>query len=585
MKKIFFIYMLLLGGSIQAQQWVTGYYPTWWYGTLAPSAFEMSSLTHLIIFPAQDASSGTPYFNASNMDDGNNMQSLITIAHSKGVKVVASVVGGYGQTNMPVVAADAVKCSTFVVTACAWAKARNFDGIELDWEFPRSTDSKGWNQLIRLFRKELDKWTPKGIFMTSANYLAPSSPPYYVDSMTVFDQINLMSYTMWMGATQESPYYSGYDTPVNPSTLNPKGTSLNGGGVLGWISAGYKASQIGVGMSFESTIFTFSNPANAGLGKSYTSWSFGSVAVNSIGLGYPSRPSSGLWDATAQASYAITTGKAYSYQDTSSVKAIVAFAKKNNFGGVMVWDFPAGHDGVAKDVLLRVLAREAKGTVTSPPIVTITGTLTGSPTALPYGGGYTLLTWTSKNATSAFLNQGIGSVNVNGSITIGLKETAMFILTLSNETSSVSYSISIDVSTIPSTPTINADSIKGFNVGYPLGYIDGAKSVNTDSIFNVGKSVGVFLGMASINKDSIYKAGYDSKICPIQIDTNGLWDKYHDQIIGSSEVGDLLYMSFKKGQASIDTVTPFNNGVGVGIKKGEAEFVPETKYNRIIQGQ
>jgi GH18 family chitinase len=419
--------------AIGQNRWVTGYYPTWWYGTLAPSAFEMSSLTHLIIFPAQDALSTSPYFNAGDMDDGNNMQSLITIAHTKGVKVVASITGGYGQTNMPVVAADAAKCSTFVVTACAWAKARNFDGIELDWEFPRSTDSKGWNQLIRLLRIELNKWTPKGILMTSANYISPSSPPYYKDSMAVFDQINLMSYTMWMGPTQEGPYKSGYDTPVNMPTQfsGYSGTSLASGGPAGWIAAGYPASQIGIGIPFESTIFS----GVSTMGQSYSSWQFGSVATQSIGSGYPSVPSSGRqYDATAQAAWCVSGGKVYAYQDTNSVKAIISWAKNNNFGGIMVWDFPAGHDNAAtpKDNLLRVVARETKASN-----VSITGSLTASPQSLPVTGGNVTLTWTSQNATAASIDQGIGTVGLNSSTTVNVTSTKTFCLTLTNGSTSI----------------------------------------------------------------------------------------------------------------------------------------------------
>jgi hypothetical protein len=539
-------------------RWVTGYYPTWWYGAVAPSAFEMGSLTHLIIFAAQDASTSTPFFTPGNTDDGTggNMQQLITLAHAKGVKVIMSVIGGYGQTGIPVVAANAQNCQTFVTTACAWAKARNFDGVEIDWEFPRSTDGVGWNRLIRLFRIELDKWSPKGILMTSINYVGPSSPPYYKDSMMVFDQINHMSYTMWMGPTQEGPYKSGFDTPVNMPTQfsGYSGTSLSSGGPAAWVAAGYPASKIGIGIPFESSIFS----GVTTMGQSYSSWQFGSVATQSCGSGYPSVPASGRqYDATAQAAWCVNGGKVYAYQDTNSVKAIVAWAKNNNYGGIMVWDFPAGHDNAAtpKDNLLRVVAREtfAGSVVTPTPVITVSpqslsfgsvmtgttsaeqsytlsastltpasgnitvtaptgfqvsktsgsgfsssltvaytgsalsatsvyvrfsptaaqsysgnvsnagggasiqnvalsgngvsvaGTLTALPQTLPVGGGYITLTWTSQNATSASIDQGVGSVALNGSTSVSVTSTTTFTLTLSNSTSSVQYSASVEV--------------------------------------------------------------------------------------------------------------------------------------------
>jgi hypothetical protein len=361
MKKILIILLVILPIQLFAQSMqVTGYFPTWWYGAVRSSAFDMHSLTNLIIFSAQDASSTSAYFNASNSDDGTYFQELVSAAHASGTKVLISVTGGYGQTIMPVVAADFAKCSTFVATACAWAQARNLDGIEIDWEFPRASDNIGWNQLIRLFRQKLDTWNPKGLFMTSVNYTGPGSPPYYVDSMAVFDQILHMSYTMWMGATQESPYKSGFDTPVNQPTQfsGYTGTSLSNCGLLSWISAGYPASKMSVGIPFESTIFY----GVTTMGESYSSWGFGSVATTSKGGGYPSVPTNGRhFDTTAQAAWCVNGTTVYSYQDTNSIKAIIAWAKSHRYGGVMVYDFPAGQDGASnpEDNLLRVVTREA----------------------------------------------------------------------------------------------------------------------------------------------------------------------------------------------------------------------------------
>jgi hypothetical protein len=360
MKRLLIILFFLVENVLaQSGMQVTGYFPTWWYGAVRASDFDMSSLTNLIIFPAQDASATSPYFTASNADDGTYFQELVSAAHTASTKVLISVAGGYGQTVLPVVAADFVKCSTFVATACAWAKARNLDGIEIDWEFPRASDSVGWNQLIKLFRQKLDTWNPKGLLMTSVNYTGPGSPPYYVDSMAVFDQILHMSYTMWMGATQESPYKSGFDTPVNqPAQFSGySGTSLSNCGLLSWISAGYPSSKMSVGIPFESTIFH----GVTTMGQSYSEWGFGSVATTSKGGGYPSVPVSGRhYDATAQAAWCVNGTTVYSYQDTNSVKAIVAWAKSHSYGGIMIYDFPAGQDGAAtpEDDLLRVVARE-----------------------------------------------------------------------------------------------------------------------------------------------------------------------------------------------------------------------------------
>jgi chitinase len=373
----------------------------------------MENFTHLIIFAAQDALSSSPYFNVSNLDGGNDLTSIMTQAHAKNVKMIASIVGGYGQTVMPVVAADPVKCQTFVTNACAWAKSKGFDGIELDWEFPRATDSKGWNQLIRMLRIELDKWSPRGILMTSVNYVAPQSPPYYKDSMMVFDQINHMSYCLWMGQTQESPYVSGFDTPINqPNITGYKGTSLNQSGLSAWVSAGYPLSKLGVGLSFESTIFS----GVTGLNQSYSAWQFGSTATKGISGNYPSVPTTGRkYDATAQANYCVNGGKLYSFHDTNSVKAIVDFAIQKKYGGIMVYNVAAGLDNATtpSDLLMQTIARKIKSdtVIVPPPVLDTLKTWKNG-----FYAGVKSVTCPPQIDTnglwSNYYNQGVSSINI-----------------------------------------------------------------------------------------------------------------------------------------------------------------------------
>ena len=71
----------------------------------------------------------------------------------------------------------------------------------------------------------------------------------------------------------------------------------------------------------------------------------------------------------------------------------------------------------------------------SPP----TGTFIASSDTLPASGGSVTLTWTSPNASSASINNGIGTVATNGFITRIIRATARFTLTLSNINGNTSY--------------------------------------------------------------------------------------------------------------------------------------------------
>jgi hypothetical protein len=78
-----------------------------------------------------------------------------------------------------------------------------------------------------------------------------------------------------------------------------------------------------------------------------------------------------------------------------------------------------------------------------PPLCSISA----SSTSLPFGGGRVTLTWTSQNATSVSIAPDIGIVNTSGDTTIDVKKSTTFILTASNQLSSVVDSVNINVLT------------------------------------------------------------------------------------------------------------------------------------------
>jgi len=88
--------------------------------------------------------------------------------------------------------------------------------------------------------------------------------------------------------------------------------------------------------------------------------------------GYPSIPAGGrVYDATAKANYSYSGGYIWSFQDSTSVKAIVKFAQDSSYGGIMVYDYPAGYDTSFGDVLARIVYRDATaGNGSVPPVAT-----------------------------------------------------------------------------------------------------------------------------------------------------------------------------------------------------------------------
>ncbi|MEZ6189881.1 MAG: glycoside hydrolase family 18 protein [Phycisphaerales bacterium] len=83
---------------------------------------------------------------------------LIDAAHKHGVKVLISVGGSESDAFLAPVAADPAKLDLFVHELIDYVKSNDYDGIDLDWEFPNSEASaQGLIRMIALLRQSIDK--------------------------------------------------------------------------------------------------------------------------------------------------------------------------------------------------------------------------------------------------------------------------------------------------------------------------------------------------------------------------------------------------------------------------------------------
>ncbi|MFN0157698.1 MAG: carbohydrate-binding protein [Bacteroidota bacterium] len=101
----------------------------------------------------------------------------------------------------------------------------------------------------------------------------------------------------------------------------------------------------------------------------------------------------------------------------------------------------------------RQLADLLEGTPNPAP----SGVLTATPNSLPVGGGNVTLSWSSTNTTSASLDNGIGQVPTNGSLTVLVDTSTTFVLTLNNAQGTSTTSAFVAVGdTDPQTPFLGS---------------------------------------------------------------------------------------------------------------------------------
>jgi hypothetical protein len=91
-----------------------------------------------------------------------------------------------------------------------------------------------------------------------------------------------------------------------------------------------------------------------------------------------------------------------------------------------------------------------------------TGTFTASTTTLPSTGGTITLTWTSANATTVSIDQGVGSEPLNGSATVSVTATKTFTMTATNSVGvTAKYTVTITVA----PPIVYQTVISAFSAG------------------------------------------------------------------------------------------------------------------------
>ncbi len=252
---------------------------------------------------------------------------------------------------MAFIASDNDRMEMFVLSACAYAKKKKYDGIELDWEFPTANQRDDFSRIIMRFRRELDKWNPKGEFIIAT--MEYPGKRYDKDSLIVAcDQINLMTYGMYVG--NYSDKRTGYNTPLESSTefRSYNGNALNqaGHGPKEWIKAGYPAGKIGLGISFLATIFhKVDPPVQPGQHYGWTNWYY----IKDL-------PKEGRhWDATSLVPWQASETDMVTYEDTISTRIKVEYANALGIGGIMIYDLLGGYDSNAaegkKDLLLQTV--------------------------------------------------------------------------------------------------------------------------------------------------------------------------------------------------------------------------------------
>lgn len=323
---------------------ILGYYPSWRAGYLSPQDVQYKYFNYLTqaFFPADSQGK-------MGHDAKFDNTTFVATAHQNNTKVLLSLGGGSnGKAFGEMAASDAAR-HRYLREVVAFAKQYNYDGVDIDWEFPKKGQEALLVQFVKELHSALQAWR-KDAVITMAVPAAYWSGQYFdVPKLVPYiDYWNVMSYDFhgsWGHAGFLSPLYPTSSDPVDGDKYNLQ-YSLNY-----WLQRGVPKENILMGIPAYGRAFaTKSWGTKTDEKPPYNAITYRQI-LPLLDAGWEKH-----WDDEAKVPWIELPGTDYriSYDDPHSVQLKAQWAKDQGIAGVFFWE-------ISQDYLNgdNYLAREA----------------------------------------------------------------------------------------------------------------------------------------------------------------------------------------------------------------------------------
>jgi len=249
-------------------------------------------------------------------------------------------VGGWGADGFSQAAATEAGRQTFVKDALSIVRKYGFRGVDIDWEYPGSSDAgiqsspedrENYTLLLQALRAGLDALAAEAgqpyqlcVALSASPYLIPNLECEKIGA--VVDQVNLMTYDL-----QQNEVASHHTALFSPAA----GVLCAAEGIRAYRDAGIPAQKLMLGAAFYGHKWATKTAEPLYQPATYKS----TLTYTAIAKLLAKKPSAALFDAAAQAPYYFDGKTFISYDDERSIAAKLAYARENGLMGLFAWEY------------------------------------------------------------------------------------------------------------------------------------------------------------------------------------------------------------------------------------------------------
>lgn len=267
------------------------------------------------------------------------------------LKVLLAIGGwSFGTQKFKEMSSTRYARQTFIYSAIPFLRQRNFDGLDMDWEYPKGSDDKKnfvllLKELREAFEAEAQEVRKPRLLLTAAVPVGPDNIKggYDVPAVASYlDFINLMAYDFHGKWEKET----GHNAPLySPSTDSQwrKQLSVDNAANI-WVKSGAPREKLIIGMPTYGRSFTLANPAKHGPNAPATEGGkAGEYTKESGFLAYYeicellNNGAVYVWDEEMKVPYLVDGDQWVGFDDERAIRNKMHWIKTNGYGGAMVW--------------------------------------------------------------------------------------------------------------------------------------------------------------------------------------------------------------------------------------------------------